>query len=307
MLALLPRFLALPVLAALGSFPLGAQQVNPADKQREQAEAAKGLEQEPKMENPYPNTWEMPPTIVRAFREGQLREEDRIGSYGQPRWTAKRLFPSTRVYVVPEGKVEFEWWTRAKVPDEGPSTVETQYELELGLPHRFQLDLYYVTSKTGSEGELDTAEQKYEIRYALADWGKIWMNPTLYFEYVSRDAEADKLEYKLLLGDELGEGWHFGSNLVFEHELGGALENEYELTAGIARTVIDEKFSIGAELKAALTDTHADRGDFEESLEIGPSFRYQPLPQMHIDFAPLIGIGGDSRAADIFLVVGWEL
>ena len=60
-------------------------------------------------------------------------------------------------------------------------------------------------------------------------------------------------------------------------------------------------------MKAALVDTHADRGDYEKSLEIGPSLRYRPLPQMHIDFAPLIGIGADSRAADLFLVVGWEL
>jgi hypothetical protein len=278
-----------------------AQVVNPADHQRPP-------EQETPQEQEWGvNSWEMPPTIVRAFREGQLREEDRIGSYGQPRWTAKRLFPTTRVYVVPEGKIEFEYWTRVKVPEEGQTEVETQYEVEIGLPHRFQVDLYHVTSKTGSEGELDIAEQKYELRYAFADWGKLWMNPTAYFEYVSRDAEADKVEYKLLLGDELGEGWHFGSNLVFEHELDGAGENEYELTTGIARTIVDEKLSLGAEMKAALVDVHADRGEYEESLEIGPSMQWRPLPQMHIDFAPLIGIGADSRAADLFLVVGWEL
>lgn len=282
--------------------PARAQQVNPADPMRDLAKQGEPQQQEERL-----NTWEMPPTIVRAPRTGLLREEDRIGEYEQPRWTAKRLFPTTRVYVVPQGKIEFEFWTRAKVPESGKTEVETQYELEFGLPHRFQLDLYYVTSKTGSEGELDLHEQKYEVRYALADWGDIWMNPTLYFEYVSRDAEADKVEYKLLFGDELGEGWHFGSNLVFEHELDGAGENEYELTAGLARTIVDEKFSLGAELKAALVDTHADRGDYEKELEIGPSLRYQPLPQMHIDLAPLIGIGADSRAADLFLVVGWEL
>ena len=30
---------------------------------------------------------------------GTLHEEERIGSYGQPRWTAHRRFPTTRVYV----------------------------------------------------------------------------------------------------------------------------------------------------------------------------------------------------------------
>jgi hypothetical protein len=59
-------------------------------------------------------------------------------------------------------------------------------------------------------------------------------------------------------------------------------------------------------MKAALVDTAADRGDYEKELEIGPSLRWMPMPAMHIDFAPLIGIGADSRAADIFLVVGWE-
>ena len=296
---------AKPLLAAatllsllLTAAPLGAQHVNPADAQR----------QEPKQEehDERLGSWEMPPTVVRAAYEGMLREEDKIGDYGQPRWTAKRLFPTTRIYVVPEGKLEFEHWTRVKVPDEGQSTVETQYELEIGLPHRFQIDLYHVTEKTGSEGSLDLSEQKYELRYALADWGKLWMNPTVYFEYVSRNAQADKVEYKLLLGDELSEGWHFGSNLVFEHELDGAGENEYELTMGLARTMIDEKLSLGGEMKAALVDVHEDRGDYERSLEIGPSLQYRPLPQMHIDFAPLIGIGDDSRAADIFLVLGWE-
>ncbi len=295
--------LAVPILFLARLAPL-AQQVNPADKQRELAQESRDTG----APDQHLSSWEMPPTIVSATREGALREEDRIGSYGQPRWTAKRLFPSTRVYVVPEGKVEFEHWTRVKVPrDSGRSEVETQYELEFGLPHRFQIDLYHVTSKTGEEGDLDISEQKYELRYAFADWGKLWMNPTAYLEYVMRDSQADKVEYKLLLGDELAQGWHFGTNLVLEHELDGAGENEYGLTAGLARTIIDEKFSLGAELKAALLDEHADRGDYTKELEIGPSFQWRPLPQMHIDFAPLIGIGSDSRAADLFLVLGWEL
>ncbi len=296
-----PLLLAFPLLFLARSAPT-AQQVNPADKQREFSEESRERAPDERL-----RSFEMPPTVVSATREGALREEDLIGSYGQPRWTAKRLFPTTRVYVVPEGKVEVEHWTRVKVPEKGPSEVETQYELEFGLPHRLQLDLYYVTSKEGSQGALDVSEQKYELRYAFADWGELWLNPTAYLEYVSRNGQADKLETKLLLGAELAPGWHFGSNLVFEHELGGALENEYELTAGLAHTLVDERFSLGAELKAGLVDTHADRGDYQETLEIGPSLQYRPVPQLHIDFAPLLGIGADARAADLFLVLGWEL
>lgn len=283
---------------------IDAQVVNPADKAKGEA---------PSIEEDHEawkrmRSWELPAqTLVIGERQGRYFEEDRVGSYGQPRWTAKRLFPSTRVYVVPEGKVEFEHWTRVKVPrDGGASTVETQYELEFGLPHRFQIDLYYVTEREGSEGELDLSEQKYELRYALADWGEIPLNPTLYAEYIVRSGKSDKIEGKLLLGDELAPGWHWGSNLVFERELGDALENVYELTMGLSRTIVDSKLALGAEMKAALVDDHFDRGDHAQELEIGPSLRWQPLPAFHIDFAPLIGIGGDSRAADIYLVAGWE-
>lgn len=287
--------LALPLFLLLAA-SASAQVVNPAD--------AQGGPDDHDWQRL--RTWELPEVVVVGDGAAEYWEDERVGSYGQPRWTTKRLFPSTRVYVVPEGKIEFEFWTRVKVPREGQTTVENQYELEFGLPGRFQLDLYFVTDKTGTEGELDTTEQKYEIRHALADWGEIFLNPTLYAEYVERDSESDAMELKLLLGDTIAPGWHFGSNLVFEREFGGSLENVYELTAGISRVVRDGELALGAEMKAALVDEHGDRGDFAKELEIGPSVRWQPMPAMHFDFAPLIGIGSDSRAADIYLVVGWE-
>ncbi len=282
----------------LFAVPAAAQIVNPADRSADRPDSETDQFQLDEYNK-------LPPVVVTDQGLG-LVEEQPVGPYGQPRWTDRRLFPTTRVYVRPPGTVEFEYWTRAKVPREGQTTVENQYELEFGLPGRFQLDLYAVASKTGSEGELDVAEQKFELRYALADWDELWLNPTVYAEYVERSGESDKVEFKLLLADELGRGWHFGSNLVFEHELGGELENEYGLTLGLAHSVIDNEFSLGAEVKAALLDVHSDRGNYAQELEVGPSLRYRPSPNMHIDFAPLIGIGGESRAADIFLVVGWQ-
>lgn len=292
--------------ALLTPRPMLAQVVNPAEAQKPPSQGpATGDELE--LPDRRLRTWEMPPTVVTARRGSALREEDRIGPYGQPRWTAHRRFPSTRIYVRPPGEIEFEHWTRVKTPRNGPTTVETQYELEVGLPHRFQLDLYAVTDKTGGAGELNFSEQKFEIRYALADWGEIPANPTAYFEWVERDEEADKLELKLLLGDELTEGWHWGSNLVFEHEVSGALENELGLTMGVSRTIVDERFSVGAELKAAWIDEHGSRGDFTRELEIGPTIQYRPFRGMHVDFAPLVGIGSESRQSDVYLVLGWEL
>lgn len=294
----LPGFLlAVPTLGSAAA----AQIVNPATSIQSN-EPPQSLDEELGRQR----SWEMPATVVTGSRISPLREEDLIGSYRQPRWTARRLFPTTRIYVVPAGQFEFEQWTRIKVPKEGSTTVETQYEAEIGLGGRWQLDLYLVNEKTGSEGSLDVSEQKFEVRYALADWGEISTNPTLYFEYVQRSAQDDKVEAKLLMGDELAVGWHWGSNLVYEAELGGAREHEYGLTLGVSHTIVDERFSLGGEMKAALVDESGSRGDFSEELEIGPSLQFRPVPAMHIDFAPLIGVGPDSREADIFLVLGWE-
>ena len=206
---------------AVGSLAaaLPAQVVDPSQTQ-EKPEP----KQDEEDEQDYPGrlrSWELPATVVIGKRLPRLREEDRVGDYGQPRWTAHRRFPSTRVHVVPPGKVELEHWTRVQSPaGGGPSKVETEYEIEFGLPGRFQIDLYAVTDKTGSEGTLAWAEQKFEVRYALADWGELWGNPTLNLEWVERNAEPDVVEGKLLLGGELCEAWHWGSNLVLGQGLG---------------------------------------------------------------------------------------
>ena len=251
-------------------------------------------------------SWEMPPSVVEGERWSPFRDSDLIGEYGQPRWTSRRLFPTTRVYVLRPGQFDFEFWQRVKTPKNGPSKVETQYEFEIGLPGRFQFDYYLVTDRTGSDGTTDIAESKYELRYALADWGKLPWNPTLYAEWKSVSGGPDGYEAKLLLGDEVAPGWKVGANLVYERNVSGDLANEYQVTLGVSRTIIDEKFSLGGEVRASLTDVHGDRGDFEKELEIGPSLQWRPVPNMHVDFAPLIGIGSDSRRADIFFVLGWE-
>jgi hypothetical protein len=271
------------------SVPLAAQVVNPADKQHAP-------------ENP-----QNPPVVVEGRRVSDLREEDRIGSYQQPEWTSHRRFAETRVYVRPEGTAEFEYWLIPETPSGGGSTeTATQYEFEFGLPYRFQLDLYMVSHQDGNEGPMTFDEQKFEVRYALADWDVIWGNPTVYLEWAAINDAPDHVEAKLLLGGEAGSGWHWGTNLVFEHETGGNQENAYEITAGLSRTLTDRRFSAGLEVKAAWIDDKTDRGNYANEVLLGPSFQFRPLPNSHIDIAPLFGLTDDSPDAKLTLVFGWE-
>jgi len=255
-------------------------------------------------QGPRLRSFELPAVTV-VGTSSNLREEDRIGPYKQPRWTATRRFPGTRVYVVPEGKVEVEYWLRPTFNRDGETDIRTLYEIEFGLPHRFQLDLYFRTDQTGDNSEMLIGQQ-VEFRWALADWGVLPGNPTLYLEWVGPEQRPDKIEGKLLLGGEIAEGWHWGSNLVAELETGGEREYEYQLTGAISRTVIDERFSIGAEGIILIADTKEDRGNFSDSYLLGPSFQFRPLPAMTINVAPLVGIGHNSPDAQVYLNIGYE-
>ncbi len=282
--------------------PIGSddQVVNPAEKQNPP--------DAPQKPEDTHHTWEMPPVDV--FGKAPLTEEDRIGAYAQPRWTAHRRFSETRVYVIPRGMVDFEYWLTPETPKDGATNFETQYEVEFGLPGRVQLDLYAVAHKTGTHDDVFSFdEQKFEVRWALANWGRIFGNPTVYLEWKQISSAPDHVEAKLLLGGEITSGWHWGSNLVWEHEVSGAQENSNEWTTGVSRTVRDSKFSVGAETQLALVnslDASGVRGPLASQFYVGPSIQLRPLPQMHIDFAPLFGVTGPASSLKTYVVVGWE-
>ncbi len=275
-----------------------AQVVNPATQQP-QEESARSEER--------PHTYDMP--AVNVYGQAPLREDDRIGDYAQPRWTADRLFSETRVYVIPRGKVEFEYWFNPETPKNGTTDFASLYEAEFGLPGRVQLDLYVVGHKDGVDGAFGVTEQKAELRWAFADWGKIWGNPTLYVEWKSENNAPDHSEVKLLLGGNIASGWHWGSNLVWEHEVSGARENSNEWTVGISHTVRDSKVDVGVETQLALVndrDRPGHRTPFETQFVVGPSFQFRPLPQIHIDVAAMFGTSEASPRAKTFVVFGYE-
>ena len=251
----------------------------------------------------HPRSYELPAVTVEGQKVPDLREEDLVGSYNQPRWSATRRFPGTRIYVIPENQVEVEFWARPTFNRDGSTETRLLYEVEIGLPHRFQLDLYY---------RADIADNDYhngaqlEMRWALADWGKIPGNPTLYLEYAPLEDAPDKVEARLLLGDQLAPRWHWGLNLNAEFELSGEEEHEYQVSGGLSYAVIDEKFSAGAEFKALFTDELGSRGTFTDVYLVGPSFQWRPLPQLTVNLAPLLGIGPDSPTAEVTLNVGYE-
>ena len=259
---------------------------------------------------PKPEVQTLPTVEVYGDRE-QLEENKAVGSSKRPEWTSARRFTNTRIYLQQEefGDVGIEQWVKMQYPHHGKPNYLFEEEIEIGLGHRLQLDLYENWHLTPEERYQANHESfSIELRYAFADWGVIPLNPTLYAEYtVSNKAyNADKVEVKLLLGDSIMPRIHWGWNLVYERELGQYGTIEYSTAAGISYTVIDNKLSVGLEAKLENETTKGHRSPGPIELDIGPSIQWKPTKNTHFDIAPLFGVTGESPRAEIWCIFGYD-
>jgi hypothetical protein len=237
-----------------------------------------------------------------AGAAGQLQEAQPVGPYQQPEWTTERRFPSTRVYLQQmPWETGFEQWVRYRDFRDGTSETRFQEEFEIGLPYRFQVDLYE-TWAIDQDRRVYQDEYSAEVRYALADWGKIPLNPTLYLEYAEHNHAPNTLEGKLLLGTDLSPRWHWGLNLACEQELSGTDNTELAASQGFSYTFIDQKLDAGVEMEYY----HEKSNDSAAQNEflIGPSLQWRPTSWLHMDLSPLIGCTHDSPKVEAFLVIG---
>jgi len=263
--------------------------------------------------------WTMPSIEVHGQRKPLLREEERIGAYKQPRWTANRVFPTTRTYVVPAGTLSFEYWNRFNTPTAGMDyrRVRAYYEVEIGLGHRMQLDIYLITQQQDYKGPSTIKKESIELRYALADWGQLPGNPTVYLEWSRQNGGPDALEGKLLLAGQIAPGWHAGGNLVVERALGDEFGHEYQISGGLSHTLIDEKLGFGLEGRIEFHDKKGSRFKefYDTAFLFGPSLNWHPVNNMRLLWVVLAGpakgelqpasVTAYAGAVESWLVLGW--
>ena len=134
-----------------------------------------------------------------------LAEEKPDGASGQPDWVKQRRFSNTRVYLQKDPwEMGVEQWYRVRTYDGGRVTQRSQTEFEMGLPYRMQLDIYEKAIHDNSDDRgWQQDEVAVDLRYGLADWGVLPLNPALYVEYAFAHEGSDILESKILFGDEL--------------------------------------------------------------------------------------------------------
>jgi len=279
---------------------------------------------------------------TRTVAGEKLQDELPVGPYRRPMWTLHRVSPTTRIYLqVDPGEVEFEQWLDIRLTKargkQNEDRIRMAQELEFGLGGRFQLDLYVNTiwsREAGQDATLTDRSWAAEIRYALADWGVIWGNPTLYFEYIlwnnlpggHGDQATSSIEPKLLLGGEIASSWHWGANFFYERTLNNSVR-EHGVSASLLHTVVDRVFTAGMTAKFVYESDNigSDQATTERSHElyIGPSFQIRMAnkeeemevngvktkltrAKAHLDLEPIFGCTGESSRVQILVVFGWD-
>lgn len=108
--------------------------------------------------------------------------EELPSSYGAPpAFSRTRFAPLTTAYVLPPGSFLAATIWQGNFARHGSSDHEFTQEIEVGLPHRFGLAAEFAFEEF--EGRVQGKTISLEARYALADWNKIPLNPTIFAEY----------------------------------------------------------------------------------------------------------------------------
>ena len=266
-----------------------------------------------------PKTVVMPEVTVEAVRPS----DELVGPYNQPRWTARGRFSSTTdVYVLPPYEFNIDLDYTGTIPRNGQTQNLFTQEFELGLPYRFQIayENNFVLEKDHSQ----ITTQTIEGRYALADWGKLPLNPTLFAEYHfgvgkdysranddSGDADdegdtvqriPDSIELRLLLGGQFARNCQWAFSIYHEFDMGGELERETGFNQALVYSIHDEYLKVGLESQFIFRTDADPQSRPQYEFDIGPSFTWKPSAQTRLDVAALFGTTSDSPALSIFAV-----
>ena len=256
-------------------------------------------------------------------------ENDIRSAYGAPgTFSRTRFSPTTTAYVLPPYQFLLATIYEGDAFRNGfPDHVFTQ-ELEMGLPYRFG-----VAAETGLErfnggGGFETAS--LEGRYALADWDKIPLNPTIFVEYKwgvgpirheelppppGGEEEAgppqrpNAYEVRLLLSEEFCHRWEWAMNGFFEKENTGDRGREIGFSQSIMTPVLlpNEQLKVGVEMLYKNFSTKDTRDDSQNIFVIGPSGAYRTSTNTRFEVSSLFGCTDDSPHVQVFAVFSWLL
>jgi len=189
----------------------------------------------------------------------EVTAEPLPSAYGAPTsFSQSRFSPLTNAYVLPPGAIYASLIYEDDVVHFRPADHHWTQEVEIGLPYRF--NVAFENNVQHFYGDTQDASFSVEARYALADWNKLPLNPTLFAEYkfglgnilhdegaptpshkfgpggFDKDEDTpDAYEFRLLLSEDFFDRVEWALNAFFEQELApGDRGREW----GIAQSIV---------------------------------------------------------------------
>ncbi len=255
--------------------------------------------------------------------------EEVPSAYGAPPAFSRSRFSNlTNAYVLPP------WAVYTGLIYQGdalhfnrPDHMFTQ-EVEVGLPCRFGVAVE--NSIETFRGNSQERSFSIEARYALADWNKIPLNPTLFAEWKfglgdilhdegppaplakgeaqdfidERNPLPDAFELRLLLSQDFSEEVEWALNAFFEQEVTGDRGREYGFAQSVTIPILlpEERLKAGLEMQLTLFTDKGIRDMPSSRFVVGPTIAWKPTRNTRIDVSPLFGLTSDSPRASVFVV-----
>src|SRR5213595_3148918 len=272
-------------------------------------------------------------------QEVTLREEPSIvvtgeevpSAYGAPPGLSRSRFSNTvQAYVLPPWSFFFGELFEGQGFRHGPPDYLFTQEIEMGLPYRFNVAAESQFERFNGGGGAQTVS--LEARWALADWNKIPLNPTLFAEYkfgvgTIRHEEVpppsgggeeeesgppkvpDAYEVRLLLAQEFFERVEWAMNWFFEKENTGDRGREWGFaqSASIPILLERERLKVGLEMEYKNFTVKDTRGDPAHSFVIGPTVSFRSSKNTRFDLSTLFGCTDDSPRVQVFAVFSFLL
>src|SRR5438067_4754396 len=255
--------------------------------------------------------------------------EEVPSAYGAPPGLSRSRFSNAvNAYVLPPWSFFFAELYEGQGFRHGPPDHLFTQEVEMGVPYRFNVAAEGQFERFDGGGGAQTVS--LEARWALADWNKIPLNPTIFAEYkfgvgTIRHEEVppppggeeeeesgppkvpDAYEVRLLLAQDFGERIEWAMNWFFEKENTGDRGREWGFSQAAVTPVLlpNERLKVGIEMQYRNVTTKDTRGDAVNSFVIGPTVAWKPTSSTRLDISPLFGCTHDSPVADVFVAFSW--
>jgi hypothetical protein len=242
---------------------------------------------------------ENPQVVVRA-ETGEIPS-----AYGAPPDLSHgRISTLTKSYVLSPFSFELESGYEGDIFRNGLPAHVFRQEIEVGLPARFTVGIQNQVEHFAG----DTFERSFtlEARYALANWNKLPLNPTISVEYRFGldNAVKDSGEFALLISHDFPHLVEWAMNIFVDHEFGrgGSTNAGFAQSAEVPVLLPEEKLEVGLEMQYRSGGETIEPERIIKGLVIGPTLAWRPTKNVRFDLSPLFGCSDHTPALQVFAV-----